>query len=205
MMRIATLTYNEAKDCTGSGYREEKETSTYILSFEIAEQLLKNFGGQWKITNNEIVLNLQGLSHPLSIDFSNGLINYGTVMTRFYHRYSPVKGVTALVRELCLDMAIPFNEQQYHPDFLFKVLVKLVEIFHARCDLRIRPGKSEGQWEIYLAQNELSGWVGLNNIAENRLGQKVDLSKWQSLRTEKAATYLFGFNRFCKNFECPMK
>ena len=205
MMRIASLTYNEARDCTGSGYRDEKQISTYILSFEIAEQLLKSFGGQWKITNNELVLNLQDLSHPLTIDFSSGIIHYGSLMTRFYHRYSPAKGVSTLVQELCADLAIPLEGPKQTLDFVFKVLVKLVEIFHARCDLRIKPGKTEGEWEISLSQDELFGWIGHNKIAVNRLGEKVDLSEWENLRIEKAATYLFGFNRFCKNFECPMK
>lgn len=207
-MRIASLTYNEARDCTGSGYRDEKQISTYILSFEIAEQLLESYGGQWKITHNELVLNLQGLSYPLTIDFSSEIINYGSLMTRFYHRYSPVKGVRALVQELCTDLAIPFEGQKVKSeksDFVFKVLVKLVEIFHARCDLQIKPGKTEGEWEISLSQGELFGWVGRNMIAVNRLGEKLDISEWENLRAEKAATYLFGFNRFCKNFECPMR
>lgn len=205
MMRIASLTYNEAKDCMGCGYRDEKQISTYILSFQIAEQLLKRFQGQWKITGDEIVLSLENLSHPLSIDLSSGTIQYGTLRTRFFHRYAPIKGVSGLVDELCSDLVLPMGEPKNNTEFLFKVFVKLVEIFHARCDLRIAPGKTDGEWEIRLNQNGPSGWVGEDRIAENRFGEKIDISQWENLRTEKAATYIFGFNRFCKNFQCPMK
>jgi len=205
MMRIASLTYNEARECLGCGVRDEKQISTYILSFQIADQLLKRFKGEWKITANEVVLDLEGLNHSLTIDFTSGNINYGTVMARFNHRYSSEKGVSGLAAELCSDLAIPANEPKSNPDFLFKVFVKLVEIFHARCDLRIAPGKSQGEWEIRLNQDGPSGWVSDDNIAENRFGEKMDISQWENLRPEKAATYIFGFNRFCKNFQCPMK
>lgn len=205
MMRLATLTYNEAKDCMGSGCRDEKQISTYILSFEIAEQFLKRFAGQWKITGSEIVLYLEDLSHPLAVDFSSGTIHYGTLMTRFFQRYQPQKGVSGLVKELCSDLAIPMREEKNNTDFLFKVFVKLIEIFHARCDLRIIPGKNEGEWQISLNQNGPIGWISDDRIAENRFGEKIDISKWENLRPEKAATYVFGFNRFCKNFQCPMK
>ncbi|MGI6451732.1 MAG: hypothetical protein ACOX3R_16170 [Desulfitobacteriia bacterium] len=205
MMRIASLTYNEAKDCQGSGVRDEKQISTYILSFEIAERLLERFSGQWKITGNEIVLNLAGLGHSLAIDYVAGIIKYGTLSAYFYHRYDPRKGVSGLVRDLCLDLAVPQVEGSYSTDFLFKVFVKLVEIFHPRCDLRILSGPKEGEWEIRLNQTGPSGWINAQNFAENRFGEKVDISVWQSLRPEKVATYIFGFNRFCKNFQCPMK
>lgn len=205
MMRIASLTYNEARDCMGCDCRDEKQISTYILSFQIAEQLLKRFQGQWKITDNEIVLSLANIGQPLSIDLSSGTIHYGTLMTRFHHRYNPIEGVTGLVDGLCSDFNLPMDEPENNTEFLFKVFVKLVEIFHAHCDLRITPGKDEGEWEIRLNQDGPSGWLGEDRIAENRFGEKIDITKWESLRIEKAATYIFGFNRFCKNFQCPMK
>lgn len=204
MMRIASLTYNEARDCMGCGVRDEKQISTYILSYQIAEQLLKRYKGQWEIKTNEIVLRLEGLNQSLSIDFNSGIINYGTLTTPFLSRYSPEKGVSSLVEELCSDLAIPPREPNNNSGFLFKLFVKLVEIFHARCDLRIVPGKSNGEWAISLSDGP-AGWVGDDNIAENRFGEKMDISVWEKLRPEKAATYIFGFNRFCKNFQCPMK
>lgn len=205
MMRIASLTYNEARECTGCGIREEKQVSTYILSFQIADQLFNTFGGKWDITTNEIVLHLDTLSYPLTIDLYSGTINYGTVTARFYNRYSAQKGVAGLVKELCTDLGIQLKESNRNNEFLFEVFVKLVEIFHARCDLRIIPGKAEGEWEIRLNGQGPSGWIGEDQIAENRFGEKVDISQWENLRPEKAATYIFGFNRFCKNFQCPMK
>ncbi|HHV64394.1 MAG TPA: hypothetical protein GXX46_04915 [Peptococcaceae bacterium] len=205
MMRIASVVYNEAKDCQGRAVKDEKQISTYILAFEIAEKLLQRYSGQWKIAGNEIVLNLQGLDHPLKIDNINGTINYGTLTTYYYHRYDARKGVSGLVQELCLDLALPFADGNYSTDFLFKVFVKLVEIFHARCDLRILPGSQNGEWEIRLNQTGPSGWINDQNVIENRFGEKMEISAWEGLRPEKVATYIFGFNRFCKNFQCPMK
>jgi hypothetical protein len=189
----------------GCGVREEKQVSTYILSFQIADQLLKSYKGNWEISKNEIVLNLENLDVPLAIEFTSGTIHYGTLTTRFYHRYTPEKGVAGLVGELCSDLAIPTREADQNSEFLFKVFVKLVEIFHARCDLRIIPGKEKGEWEIRLNQEGPSGWISEDNIAENRFGEKMDITQWENLRPEKVATYIFGFNRFCKNFQCPMK
>ena len=188
MMRIASLTYNEARDCIGCGIRDEKQVSTYILSFQIANELLKHYKGEWKIATHEIVLNLEGLNYPLMIELTSGAINYGTLTTRFYHRYSPEKGVVGLVNDLCSDLAIPMGKTMKGTGFLFNVLVKLVEIFHARCDLRILPGKAEGEWEIRLNGEGPSGWVSEDMIAENRFGEKIDISQWKNLRPEKAAT-----------------
>ncbi|NLI93425.1 MAG: hypothetical protein GX434_14955 [Peptococcaceae bacterium] len=205
MMRIASISYNEARDCMGSGVRDEKQISTYILSFQIADQFLRRFEGNWKFTQSEIILNLNSLANPLMIEFHTGTINYGTLTTRFYHRYSPEKGVSGLVEELCSDLAIPGREAKRNTNFLFNVFVKLVEIFHARCDLRIAPGKAEGEWEIHLSEQGPVGWISEDGIAENRFGEKIDICQWETLRPEKTATYIFGFNRFCKHFQCPMK
>lgn len=205
MMRIASLTYNEARECMGSSVRDEKQISTYILSFEIAEQLLRRFQGKWRITANEIVLDLKDLRYPLSIDPSSGTINYGSLRTRFFQRYTPEKGVHGLIEELCLDLAIPIVEPKNKTEFLFRVFVKLVEIFHARCDLRLLEVKKDEEWKISLNEDGFFGFIGADKIAVNRFGEKIDISQWENLRPEKVATYIFGFNRFCKNFQCPMK
>jgi hypothetical protein len=204
MMRIASLTYNEAKDCLGSGLRDEKQISTYILSFQIADQLLRKFEGSWNLTKNEIILDLHA-GNPIMIDLVSGTITYGTVTTFFYNRYQAEKGVEGLVEALCAEMDIQADKSTEKVDYLFKLFVKLVEIFHARCDLRIIPGKITGEWEISLSEQGPVGWISEDYIAENRFGEKIDISQWENLRPEKAATYIFGFNRFCKNFQCPMK
>jgi len=204
-MRIASLNYEEDRECRGSSVRDEKQISTYILSFQVAEKLLRIHQGSWKITGNQIVLQLKDLEQDLVIDIESGKISYGTVTIPFANRYSAAQGVMSLVQELCSDLNIPPKEAVNDLDFLFKVFVKLVEVFHARCDLRILPGNADGEWEIRLGEEGPSGWLSADNIAENRFGEKMDISVWENLRAEKVATYLFGFNRFCKNFQCPMR
>ena len=205
MLRIMSMSYNEARECSGCSLRDEKQVSTYILSYQIAGQLLNKYQGEWKLTEKEIVLNLRGLDNPIIIDTTSGALSYGSVVMRFLQRYSPKLGVKALVNEICSDMGIPSVDEKNNTEFLFNIFVKLIEIFHARCDLRILPGKAKGEWEILLSQDSLFGWIGEDNIAENRFGEKIDISQWQNLRPEKAATRIFGFNRFCNHFQCPMK
>lgn len=205
MMRMVAITYNEDRDCTGCSYRQEKQISTYILAFEIAENLIKRYGGQWKIAMNDIILSSNALSYPLIISFNSGTIRYGILMSRYYHRYDSRKGVATLVRELCSDLTLPDAEEKYEVDFLFKVFVKLVEIFHGSCDLHIVRSNVEGDWEIRLNEDGPYGWISADYIAENRFGEKIDITQWKNMRTEKAATNIFGFNRFCTNFECPVK
>ena len=205
MLRIMSMTFNEARECAGCTLRDEKKISTYILAFQIAGQFISQHQGRWDITGNEIVLDLEGLEKPVVIDINHGTLAYGSVTMPFYSRYSPAKGVKVLVDEICSDLAIPCRNESSKPERLFNILVKLVEIFHARCDLHIIPGKSKGDWEIRLSQDGPYGWVGEDGIAENRFGEKIDINQWEHLRPEKAATYIFGFNRFCSNFQCPMK
>ena len=204
-MRIASLDYDENRECRGRSVRDEKQISTYILSFQIAEKLLRIYQGGWKISGNGIILKLDGLTQDLVIDMESGVISYGTVPIPFMNRYSPAKGVMALAQELSSDLNLPSKEDVSDLDFLFKVFVKLVEVFHARCDLRILPGNADGEWEIRLGEEGPSGWLSTDFIAENRFGEKMEISVWENLRAEKVATYLFGFNRFCKNFQCPMR
>ncbi len=205
MLRIMSMSYNEARECAGCSLRDEKQVSTYILSFQIAGELLKQNQGDWDITSKEIILKLEGFADPVVIDVSSGTITYGTVAMPFYNRYSPEKGVKVLVDEVCSDLSISCGQDSNNSEFLFNAFVKLVEIFHARCDLRIGPSKTKGEWEMSLSQDGPFAWIGEDNIAENRFGEKMDISQWKNLRPEKVATYIFGFNRFCKHFQCPMK
>lgn len=205
MMRIASISYDDRRVCRGCAIRDERQVSTYILAFQIADHFLRRYQGKWTINGNEITLQLHELTHPISIEVISGTINYGTLTTSFYHRYLPYKGITALIDELCSDLAIPMSEPSGSSEFMFKVFVKLVEIFHARCDLHIAQGKTAGEWEIHLNKDGPVGWVGEDGIAENRFGQKIDILQWRKLRAEKAAMYIFEFNRFCQDFECPLK
>ena len=205
MMRISTLTYDENRECSGCTPRDEKQISTYILAFQIAEHFLAQKQGGWSITENEIILRLENLEYPLIIDNAAGTLNYGTLTTSFYNRYSAKKGIKVLVKEICEDFAIVCGQDTLELDYLFKVLVKMVEIYHANCNLRILPGKSSGEWVIGINSDGPVGWIGEDMIAENRFGEKIDISQWKDVKTEKAATYIFGFNRFCKDFECPLK
>lgn len=207
MMRIASLTYDKARECQGCRARDEREISTYILSFQIAEQMLKRFGGEWNISSHEIYLDLKDTDYPFIINFDSGTLHYGSLMASYYHRYSPEKGISALIEDICSDLSIPSRQPDNDVDYMFKIFVKLIEIFHARCDLKILPRKTNGEkeWEICLTKDGPSGWVSEDGMAENRFGEKADIYTWKDLRPEKAATYLFGFNRFCKNFQCPMK
>lgn len=206
MMRISSIAYNEDKDCdcTGCAFRDEKQISTYILSFQIAEILLKRLQGNWNIYRDQIILNFEEVDSPLTIDYNSGVINFGPLSTTFYHRYNPAKGIAILVEDICSDLAIPSQEMAQESEYLFGIFVKLVEIFHARCNLQVRMGNTEGEWELRLSEGA-AGWINRNGIAENRFGEKIDTVQWQNLRREKAALYLFGFNSFCKNFQCPMK
>lgn len=205
MMRISSITYNENRECLGCAPREEKQISTYILAFQIAEHLLKQQQGTWSITKNEIILQLENLKYPLIIDNASGTLNYGTLTASFYNRYSAKKGIKVLIKEICGDLAIVCGQESNEPDYVFNVLVKMVEIYHASCNLRILPGKSGGEWVISLNEDGPVGWIGEDKIAENRFGEKIYISQWENLKTEKAAIYIFEFNRFCKNFECPLK
>ncbi|UWG96937.1 hypothetical protein LPY66_19010 [Dehalobacter sp. DCM] len=206
MMRISSIAYNQDKDCdcTGCTFRDEKQISTYILSFQIADLLLKRLKGNWQISRDHLVLTCEELENPLSIDYSAGIINYGSLSTTFYHRYNPAKGISVLVEDICNDLMIRSEEAVHANDYLFSLFVKLIEIFHARCNLRIEIGSTEGEWVLRLSEGT-AGWIKLNGIAENRFGEKIDTTQWQNMRIEKAALYLFGFNSFCKNFQCPMK
>ncbi|MFA6808295.1 MAG: hypothetical protein WCR27_04815 [Eubacteriales bacterium] len=208
MMRIATLTYDKAKECNGPAMRDDQEISTYILSYQIAEQLLKHFAGEWSLVGKEIVLKLKDLEYAVIINGETGTVHYGSLMTRYYSRYNVSEGVSGLVKDICSDFALPLGKPNVEIDYLFRVFVKLIGIFHARCDIQILPKISSNnirEWELQLSKDGPCGWIDEDGLAENRFGQKIDIYQWENLRTEKVATYLFGFNRFCSNFQCPMK
>ncbi|MDA8228140.1 MAG: hypothetical protein M0T74_10695 [Desulfitobacterium hafniense] len=207
-MRLNIPTYNPVKECTGCITRDESVVSGYILSFQLADQFLSLYGGSWKLSKNEIKLTLEGVTLPLAFDLSNATLSIGTLTTQILSRYSAEKGLTKMIGELISDLNLPTPSFKRDVDPLFTVFVKMIEIFHARCGLNILPVEGESGlkgWELCLCKEGPRGWISQDGIAENRFGERADITSWYSLRPEKTATYLFGFNRFCKNFASPFK
>lgn len=207
-MRLALATYNPVKECKNCSMRDENLVSAHILSFQTAAQLLQRFGGSWNTDGEGIELHLAGIENSLQFDLATGTVRNGTVMTQLGPRYTPDKGILALTDELCADLALPKTEGGVPLDPVFTLFLKLVEIFHARCGLRIIRVDSAnglGTWELRLEADGLSGWIGSDGYAHNRFGESIDLNIWQNLRPEKAATYIFGFNQFCRHYPNPLQ
>jgi len=204
-MRLAISAYNPAKECCGCLLRDEKTIAAHILSYQLAARLLARYSGSWQIQRGEIVLHLTGADHPLVFDVKHGNVHYGTVSAQFANRYDAKKGLAALTEEICEDLRLPATAAPGgEVDKTFNLLVKLVEIFHARCGLEILPLEGEPRgWELRLHHDGPSGYLYEDWTIENRYGETFDLRKWNGLRLEKMATYLFGFNRFCGNFPSP--
>lgn len=207
-MRLTLQAYNPVKECQGCTLRDENKVAAYILSFQLAELLLKGFTGTWQLTSGELKLRLAGVEQPLCFELNTGTLGYGTLRTSIVARYSVEKGLVTLVKEISQDFGLPSSEEKGFNDSLFGLFVKLVEIFHARCGLNILPVEKDSQlvgWELSLSDEGQRGWINTEGIAENRFGEKVDIREWYTLRPEKMATYVFGFNKFCRNFPSPVK
>jgi len=173
-MRLTLPTYNPAKECRGCTLRDENKVSAHILSYQIADQLLRKYSGTWKLSKTEIKLNLKGVAVPLVFELNTGTLRYGSIMTQVVSRYSPEKGLARLSEEICQDFALPAPESSGQVDPLFNLFLKLIEIFHARCGLVIRPIETEQGvkgWELCLCDDGPSGWIGVDGVAENRFGK----------------------------------
>lgn len=210
-MRLTLPTYNPLKECQGCSLRDETKVSAQILSFQLADQLLRRYSGTWKLTRGELHIHLKGLDFPLSFELGTGALAYGSLRTQVIARYTPDLGVAHLAGELVQDLALPspsFSENHGFQDPLFALFVKLIEIFHARCGLDIVPVEKDKEtvgWEIFLCEDGPRGWISTEGIAENRFGERADIKEWFNLRPEKLATYVFGFNKFCKNYPSPFR
>lgn len=205
-MRLALPTYNPAKECKSCSVRDESVVSGYILSFQVADQLMKRFPGTWKMELNLLTLQLKELQDPLQFDLTSGSLRYGSLVTQLMARYSPTKSISSLTDEIVRDLGFPeMTNHSADQDPSFQLILKLVEIFHARCGLHILPVASDEEelWELRLCQEGPQGWLSRNGVAQNRFGETVDLKQWSALRPEKLATHLFGFQRFCRHYPNP--
>lgn len=202
------LNYNFVKECKDCSLTDETEISAKILSFQLADCLLRRYSGKWELTGEELQINLNGVNLPLHFDLNTGLLSYGLFRIQIVDRYTSKKGLNYLTNELIqvLDLPVPKGSDFYDP--LFSLFVKLIEIFHARCELKIIPIRKTDKmsgWEIFLCEKGPRGWINIEGIAENRFGEKADIKEWYSLRPEKLAAYVFGFYKFCKNYKSPLE
>jgi hypothetical protein len=205
-MRLLLADYNPVKECQGNCPSDETKVAAQILSFQLAEQLLHRYSGRWELTDEELRLQLNGLNSPLQYSLNSGTLVYGGFKTQIMVRYTPEKGLNQLTREIIKDLAFPINENLGFSDPIFSLFVKLIEIFHARCGLIIRPVEKENKtvgWEILLGKKGHRGFISIKGIAENRFGERADLKEWFTLRPEKLAAYVFGFFKFCSNYSSP--
>lgn len=206
-MRLTVPSYNPAKQCKGCQHLDETKVAAQILSYQFAHMLLKSYGGTWEIHKDQLLLYLGGVKDPLLFELNCGTLRYKTLRASIVSRYSIEKGIRALAEDIIHDFALPERREGEFVDPLFRLFVKLIEIFHARCGLTIaqvenKEGKLE--WELVLADEKLKGWLSSDGSAENRFGESVNIHQWDHLRPEKRAAYVFGFYRFCDNYPSPI-
>ncbi len=205
-MRLALPIDNPAKECTSCSVTTESYVSGYILSFQVADQLLRCFPGSWEIWPSQLTLQIEGIEEALEFNLGSGSLSKGTLVIQLVARYSPDKRLSNLAEEIARDLGLPAMAKG-NPDSKFQVLVKLVEIFHARCGLHILPVlfNQEELLELRLCQEGggPQGWISKEGIAMNRFGERVDIEKWSNLRPEMQAANLFGFQRFCRHYPSP--
>ena len=208
-MRLALTPDHLVGECHPCNEKDEYQVSSYILCYQTADYLLKNYQGRWEIQEREIVLALEGLDGLVHLEFESGSMSVNSLAVSLYSRYSCELGIKGLVEDIIQDLdwqakLVPQNKEE---DFLFSLFVKLIEIFHARCGLCIRKSPaSDGSenWEIGMGREGTQGWVTPEGMAINRFGESFPVEKWRGLRPEKAATYMFGFNRYCHHYPSPL-
>lgn len=206
-MRLMLPMDNPSKECQKCREHDEAKVSAQILSFQLADHLLRRYSGTWEIGQGDLQIHLQGVDFPLRFELDTGVLEYGTVRTQILVHYTTDKGLARLAEELIENVALPCTEEKEFQDPMFRVFVKLIEIFHARCGLTIKSVQKDGEtagWEIFLCEDGPRGWISSEGIAENHLGERVDIKTWFNLRPEKLAGYVFGFNSFCKNYSSPV-
>jgi hypothetical protein len=205
-MRLALPSFDPVRDCQSCNAREEREVSAHILAYQIAYQLLMSVPGQIQVDGNRLILELN--SHePLHFDLRSGSLNSKSISIPLEQRYQPNKRLDELTREIKEELQISDSEIEQEINPIYTLLVKLVEIFHARCGLYIHSAQKQDDytlWEIRLCEGGPSGWIQSNGIIRNRFGEEVSLDQWSHLRPEKLAAYVFGFNQFCKHYSSPV-
>lgn len=207
-MRLMLPMDKPVKDCQGCCLPDEMKASAQILSFQLADKLLRHYSGSWEITQDDLQISLAGVEFPLRFELNSGILVYGSLKASILMHYHVDKGLAGLKEEIISDFDLPLTEDKEYEDPIFRLFVKLIEIFHARCGLRIRAVENADEktvWEIYLSENGPHGWISSDGIVKNAQGEQVDIKVWFSLRPEKIAGYVFGFNSFCKNYKSPIK
>ena len=206
-MRLALSTFNPAKECQSCKDREELEVSSHILSYQIAHQLLMSVSGQIHVDGNRLILDLD--SHePLHFDLRSGSLSTRSLSIPLVQRYQQDNRIDELTRQIKEELQIDSAKEGHQIDPIHTLLVKLVEIFHARCGLHIQSVQTQGDktlWEIQLCEGGPSGWIQSDGVIRNRFGEEANLKDWSQLRPEKFAAYVFGFNRFCRHYSSPVK
>lgn len=205
-MRLALPSFNPVRDCRGCKVREESEVSAHILSYQIAHQLLKGKPGKIQVDGNRLILELD-THEPLDFDLRSGSLNSRNLSIPLEQRYQLNKSIDELAQQIKEELQISPIEGDYKINPIHTLLVKLVEIFHARCGLCLQSVQGEDDntvWEIRLCENGPSGWIQSNGVVRNRFGEEMELAQWIHLRPEKLAAYVFGFNRFCRHYPSPV-
>ena len=211
-MRFTLTSYNPVKQCQGCSQHDENKVSAQILSYQLAYNLLTRYGGTWQVKKDEIFLELENVDHPIYFELNSGTLRYKTLRASIVSRYSVESGLNRLAEDMVKDLGLPSSHKEAQ-DPLFALFVKLIEIFHARCGLKItqcekgkcEKGNSIAGWELTLGDENLYGWISSKGVVENRFGEQYNLKEWFSLRSEKMATYVFGFLKFCENYPSPIK
>lgn len=206
-MRLTLPSYNPVKQCQGCTQHDENKVAAQILSYQLANFFIKNYSGSWQIKKDEILLQLEGVEQPLYFELNTGTLRYKTLRASIVSRYSVERGLKQLAEDIVQDFAIPTSHGEFE-DPLFGLFVKLIEIFHARCGLKIaqcEKGQTLAGWELTLGDEKLRGWISADKVAENRFGERYNIGEWFGLRPEKMAAYVFGFYRFCENYSSPIK
>lgn len=210
-MRL-NFNYNSVKQCQNCNRQynltEETEISVRIISFQLADRLLHRYSGNWELIGDELQINLKYVNLPLHFDLNKGILSYGNLRTQILAQYTLDKRLDYLIDELIQVLDLPAPKGSNFNDPLFSLMVKLIEIFHARCGLNIIPIRQNEEtkgWEISFSEKGPRGWINIDGIAENRFGEKMDIKEWYNLRPEKFAAYVFGFNRFCKHYKSPLE
>lgn len=206
-MRLASLSSNPVKECQSCDGREEREVTSHILSYQIAHQLLMSVPGQIQVEGSRLTLNLD--SHePLHFDLRSGTLNTMNLSIPLEQRYQRDKRLSELTRQIKEELQINGEIEGNQVNQIHTLLVKLIEIFHARCGLHIQSAQTQGDktlWEIRLCEGGPIGWIQSDGVIRNRFGEEANLDVWKQLRPEKLAAYVFGFNQFCRHYSVPTK
>lgn len=204
-LRLA-LDVNPVRECRCK-HRDEQEVSAHILSYQIAYQLLTSVPGQIQVDGDRLIVNLQA-HDPLHIDLRSADLSVKNRQIPLARHYQELKRLDALAKRIKEEIELTGLDGNHEVDHLTTLLVKLIEIYHARCGLYIASVQTQGDktiWEIKLHEDGPSGWIQSDGILRNRFGEELNLADWIHLRPEKLAMYVFGFNRFCRHYPSPLK